>query len=78
MIIITTLTEQGPFELADCILMENWNFDDLCRGLESSNSKAGIASDVQVCKNRVLSEPGSSPGSGLFFTLMSLSLDSLL
>jgi len=47
--------KQGPFELADCVSIENWNFDDLCKGLASSNSKAGIAADTVVAAEGIYS-----------------------
>ena len=33
---------QGPFDISDCILEENWNFDALCKGILAANLKVEL------------------------------------
>ena len=35
-------TKQGPFELADCISQQEWDFDTVCSRIVSTSTKAGL------------------------------------
>jgi len=42
-------TKQAMFTLDDCIMQENWNFDNICEGIIRCSAKAGLDSSTMKC-----------------------------
>lgn len=52
-------TKQGPFVISDCLLEENWNFENICEGLRAANAKGGL--ELKSAAEGIICQPPPTP-----------------